>query len=94
MSGFRGPPFSSQAVAETRGGVAVATRDGITSLPLAVAGLMSPAPYEEVAERSREIGEALKNAGCRLNLARRQGVEGRRFGECNGPRRRRAEAKL
>ena len=33
------------------------------------AGLMSPEPYEEVAQRSREIGEALSRAGCRLNYA-------------------------
>jgi adenine deaminase len=60
---------AASAVAEAKGGVAVATGDGLTLLPLPVAGLMSPAPYEEVAEGSREIGEALERAGCTLNYA-------------------------
>jgi adenine deaminase len=60
---------AANAVAEARGGVAVATPDGTTLLPLPVAGLMSPEPYEEVAERSRAIGEALRDAGCNLNNA-------------------------
>jgi adenine deaminase len=57
------------AVAEEGGGVAVATEEELTLLPLPVAGLMSPEPYEEVAERSKAIGEALLKAGCRLNYA-------------------------
>jgi adenine deaminase len=60
---------AANAVAEARGGVAVATTDGTTLLPLPVAGLMSPEPYEEVAERSRAIGQALRDAGCHLNNA-------------------------
>jgi adenine deaminase len=52
-----------------RGGVAVATQDELTLLPLPVAGLMSPEPYEEGAERSKAVGEALGRAGCRLNYA-------------------------
>lgn len=60
---------AARAVVEARGGVAVATGDGITTLPLPVAGLMSPEPYEEVAERSRAVGEALLGAGCTLNYA-------------------------
>jgi adenine deaminase len=60
---------AARAVAEEGGGVAVATREDLTLLPLPVAGLMSPEPYEEVAERSRAIGEALVRAGCRLNYA-------------------------
>ncbi len=60
---------AARSVTETQGGVAVATGEGVTSLPLPVAGLMSPEPYEEVAEKSREIGAALANAGCRLNYA-------------------------
>lgn len=38
-------------------------------LPLPVAGLMSPEPYEEVARLSKEIGRALGRAGCRMNYA-------------------------
>jgi adenine deaminase len=60
---------AAQAVAGEGGGIAVATQGGLTLLPLPVAGLMSPEPYEEVAERSRAIGEALIRAGCRLNYA-------------------------
>jgi len=60
---------AARAVAEEGGGVAVATREDLTLLALPVAGLMSPEPYEEVAERSKAIGEALARAGCRLNYA-------------------------
>jgi adenine deaminase len=60
---------TATAVAEARGGVAVVTESNTTLLPLPVAGLMSPEPYEEVAERSRAVGEALRQAGCHLNNA-------------------------
>ncbi|MEW6637289.1 MAG: adenine deaminase C-terminal domain-containing protein, partial [Actinomycetota bacterium] len=60
---------AARAVADEGGGIAVATARGLTLLPLPVAGLMSPEPYEEVAERSRAIGRALFGAGCRLNYA-------------------------
>lgn len=60
---------AARAVADEGGGVAVATQQEITLLPLPVAGLMSPEPYEEVAEKSKAIGEALVGAGCRLNYA-------------------------
>ena len=60
---------AARAVAEEGGGVAVATQDELTLLPLPVAGLMSPEPYEEVADRSKAVGEALIRAGCRLNYA-------------------------
>ena len=60
---------AARAVADEGGGVAVATGEGLTLLTLPVAGLMSPEPYEEVAERSKAIGEALLRAGCRLNYA-------------------------
>jgi adenine deaminase len=60
---------AARAVAEEGGGVAVAMQDDLTLLPLPVAGLLSPEPYEEVAERSRAISEALVRAGCRLNYA-------------------------
>jgi adenine deaminase len=60
---------AARAVADEGGGVAVATGEGLTLLSLPVAGLMSPEPYEEVAERSKAIGEALLRVGCRLNYA-------------------------
>jgi len=60
---------AARAIAEEGGGVAVATQDELTLLPLPVAGLMSPEPYEEVADRSKAVGEALIRAGCRLNYA-------------------------
>ncbi|MGH3086322.1 MAG: adenine deaminase [Rubrobacteraceae bacterium] len=60
---------AARAVVESRGGVAVAREQEITILPLPVAGLMSPSPYAEVAERSRAIGKALEEAGCALNYA-------------------------
>jgi adenine deaminase len=60
---------AARAVADEGGGVAVATEEGLTLLPLPVAGLMSPEPYEEVAERSKAISGALSGAGCRMNYA-------------------------
>ncbi len=42
--------------------MAVAAGEELTLLPLLVAGLMSPEPYEDVAERSKAIGEALVGA--------------------------------
>src|SRR3712207_9442283 len=58
---------AARAVAEEGGGVAVATEEELTPLPLPVAGLMSPEPYEEVAERSKAIGVAPFQAGCRFD---------------------------
>lgn len=60
---------AARAVVQSRGGVAVVREGGVTLLPLPVAGLMSTEPYEEVAEKSRAIGRALEEAGCRLNYA-------------------------
>ena len=60
---------AARAVVEAQGGVAVATERGITVLPLPVAGLMSPEPYEEVARKSEAIGKALREAGCSLDHA-------------------------
>src|SRR3712207_142949 len=60
---------AARAVADAGGGVAVATGEELTLLPLPVAGLMSPEPYEEVAQRSKAVGEALVRAGCRMNYA-------------------------
>lgn len=56
---------AANAVVEARGGVAVATAEGVTILTLPVAGLLSPEPYEKVAEKSRAIGKMLKRVGCR-----------------------------
>lgn len=56
---------AANAVVGSRGGVAVATEEGVTLLPLPVAGLLSPEPYETVAAKSRAIGEVSKAAGCR-----------------------------
>jgi adenine deaminase len=60
---------AARAVVETQGGVAVATEKETTLLPLPVAGLMSPEPYEEVARKSEAIGEALRKVGCNLDHA-------------------------
>ena len=60
---------AAREVADAQGGVAVVTQSDTTQLPLPVAGLMSPEPYEEVAEKSRAVGEALRQAGCHLNNA-------------------------
>jgi adenine deaminase len=60
---------AAQAVVESQGGVAVATEEEMTLLALPVAGLMSPEPYEEVAERSEAIVRALREAGCTLDHA-------------------------
>lgn len=64
-------------VIRMQGGIAVVVAEDETSLsdavmnilPLPVAGLMSQAPYEEVANASRTIGESIKSAGCTLNYA-------------------------
>jgi adenine deaminase len=50
---------AARAVAEEGGGMAVAAGEQRELLPLPVAGLMSPEPYDDVAERSKAIGEAL-----------------------------------
>ncbi|MCE5168874.1 amidohydrolase family protein [Paenibacillus profundus] len=60
---------AANAVADMQGGIAVVTADKIVKLPLPVAGLMSNAPFEEVAEQSRAISEALYEAGCTMNYA-------------------------
>ena len=60
---------AARAVVGAQGGVAVATEEEITLLALPVAGLMSPEPYEEVAERSEALVAALRGAGCTLDHA-------------------------
>lgn len=60
-------------LARCGGGIAVLTEvDGklhTALLPLPIAGLMSPEPYERVAEMSRAVSAALVQAGCTLNYA-------------------------
>jgi adenine deaminase len=38
-------------------------------VPLPIAGLMSDAPAREVAAKAQALGEAMAEAGCRLNNA-------------------------
>ncbi|EZH65011.1 adenine deaminase [Bacillaceae bacterium JMAK1] len=56
-------------VSAMQGGIVVRTHDEETVLPLPVAGLMSDAPFEEVAAKSKEISEHLAQAGCTMNYA-------------------------
>lgn len=60
---------AANRVVDMQGGVAVVSDSGKAELPLLVAGLMSDAPYEEVAEQSKGISKALQQAGCNLNYA-------------------------
>lgn len=60
---------AANRVVSMQGGIAVVTESESTELPLPVAGLMSNAPFEEVAEQSRAISNALKEAGCTMNYA-------------------------
>lgn len=60
---------AANTVAEMQGGIAVVTEDEIVKLPLPVAGLMSNAPFEQVAEQSRAVSQALYRAGCTMNYA-------------------------
>ena len=60
-------------VARCGGGIAVLVEDNgelrEADLPLPIAGLMSPEPFERVAELSQAVSAALVRAGCRLNYA-------------------------
>ncbi|AXF55874.1 adenine deaminase [Salicibibacter kimchii] len=60
---------AANKVGQMQGGIAVITEKGETTLPLPVAGLMSNAPFEQVAERSRAVSHALAEAGCTMNYA-------------------------
>ncbi|QDI91124.1 adenine deaminase [Salicibibacter halophilus] len=60
---------AANKVVEMQGGIAVISEEGETILPLPIAGLMSNAPFEEVAEGSRAISHALNEAGCTMNYA-------------------------
>ncbi|QQK81064.1 adenine deaminase [Salicibibacter cibi] len=60
---------AANKVGQMQGGIAVLTEKGETTLPLPIAGLMSNAPFEQVAEGSRAISHALAEAGCTMNYA-------------------------
>jgi adenine deaminase len=60
---------AANKIVEMQGGIAVVTNDGMTELALPIAGLMSEAPFEDVAAGSKEISKALRNAGCTMNYA-------------------------
>lgn len=60
---------AANTVSSMQGGVAVVTEKGTIKLPLPVAGLMSDAPFEDVAEQSRAVSKALNGAGCTMNYA-------------------------
>lgn len=60
---------AANIVAEMQGGIAVVTEDSVVKLPLSVAGLMSNAPFEEVAAQSKAVSKALYEAGCTMNYA-------------------------
>ncbi|MGY4691571.1 adenine deaminase [Salibacterium sp. K-3] len=60
---------AANKVIDMQGGVAVVTKNNTTALPLPVAGLMSPEPFEQVAEQSRAVSSALAAAGCTMNYA-------------------------
>ncbi|ANE47757.1 adenine deaminase [Paenibacillus swuensis] len=61
--------LAANTVRSAHGGIAVVTSGGTTILPLPIAGLMSDAPFEQVAEASRAISQALIQAGCKVNYA-------------------------
>jgi len=56
-------------VIRMQGGIVVAVGSKLVSLPLPIGGLMSTAPFAEVAEGSRAVSRALREAGCTLNYA-------------------------
>ncbi|SFL45902.1 adenine deaminase [Salibacterium qingdaonense] len=60
---------AANKVIDMQGGVVVVTENDTTALPLPVAGLMSPEPFEHVAEQSKGISRALESAGCTMNYA-------------------------
>jgi len=60
---------AANVVADMQGGIALVTETEIVTLPLPVAGLMSNAPFEQVAEQSKAVSEALNKAGCTMNYA-------------------------
>ena len=53
-------------VIEMRGGLVAIAGEQTADLPLPIAGLMSPLPVEEVAQRSQALYEVVWKAGCRM----------------------------
>lgn len=60
---------AANQVISMKGGSVVMSASGEAFMPLPIAGLMSPAPFAEVAEQSEGISTALQRAGCMLNNA-------------------------
>ncbi|WP_255570587.1 adenine deaminase [Cohnella sp. CFH 77786] len=60
---------AANSVISCQGGISVVGAGEPVLFELPVAGLMSDADPESVAERSRAVGQALKDVGCRLNSA-------------------------
>ncbi|WP_018883619.1 adenine deaminase [Paenibacillus massiliensis] len=60
---------AANQVIELQGGAVVCTNEDATIFPLPIAGLMSDAPFAEVAHQSESISLALQQAGCKLNNA-------------------------
>ncbi|MFM9282472.1 adenine deaminase [Paenibacillus jiagnxiensis] len=60
---------AANQVISMKGGSAVISASGEALMPLPIAGLMSPAPFAEVAQQSEGISTALQRAGCMLNNA-------------------------
>ncbi|MFB5759797.1 adenine deaminase [Paenibacillus medicaginis] len=60
---------AANQVISMKGGSAVVSASGEALMPLPIAGLMSPAPFAEVAKQSEGISTALQHAGCTLNNA-------------------------
>lgn len=60
---------AANLVIGSQGGIAVLGAGEPVLFPLPVAGLMSDADLETVAEQSRAVGQALKGVGCTMNSA-------------------------
>ena len=54
------------AIIKVRGGMAASSPDGTKTLPLPVAGLMSPEPGDEVADAYAALLEAVRATGCTM----------------------------
>ncbi|WP_047982316.1 adenine deaminase [Ornithinibacillus contaminans] len=60
---------AANLIVEMQGGIVVVSKESMTKLPLPIAGLMSEAPFEEVAAGSKAISHALAKVGCTMNYA-------------------------
>ncbi|UTR10214.1 adenine deaminase [Evansella sp. LMS18] len=60
---------AANRIMNMQGGIVVVTKEEVTELPLPIAGLISEAPFEEVAAGSKAISKALLDAGCTMNYA-------------------------